>query len=75
MVDQKTNKMFTSLVDKIEEFKRDGKQTHSLEQEIEDKLAGLYSLSANDIALLGASVNPSERVDERITERSALVSS
>ncbi len=74
-VDAKTDLIFEKLVSDIENLKKLGKPTLDLEQEIETRLAEIYSLSTSEIALVGSKESLASPVEESIIERSSLVNS
>ncbi len=74
VIDEGKTQFFETLVDEIYELKKMGKDTQLMELEIENKLAEIYSLSANDISLINFSEKLLDRAPESISERSASVS-
>jgi adenine-specific DNA-methyltransferase len=74
-VNEDINETFEFLVDKIQELKKNGKQTYEIEQEIEIKLAQIYSLSTDDITLVESSAKAVDVDIDRIIERSVSESS
>ncbi|MBS1632839.1 MAG: class I SAM-dependent DNA methyltransferase [Bacteroidetes bacterium] len=74
-VNETTNKDFEYLVDRIEEMKTLGKPIQSLEQQIEEKLYQIYTLTEEDISLLNSTEKRSEPNVNVISNLSSPVSS
>ncbi|MFN8277012.1 MAG: hypothetical protein U0T84_05980 [Chitinophagales bacterium] len=55
VTDVATEKKFEQLVEKIEKLKQSQRETKHLEDEIEDRLAALYSLSDMEVKAIKAS--------------------
>jgi hypothetical protein len=73
VIDEKTNELFEGLVDSIYELKKQDKSTLHLEQEIENKINEIYSLSETEIALITLPENADGKGLLDIIPRSALV--
>jgi hypothetical protein len=74
-VTEEVNNAFDAIVDQIQNLKAEGKETASLEQQIEEMLAAIYSLSADDMVLINSGTSASPATVDRIKERSASVNS
>ncbi|MDI1254547.1 MAG: Eco57I restriction-modification methylase domain-containing protein [Flavobacterium sp.] len=74
-VDESTNIIFEALLEKLVELKEQGKSIEEIENEIEQKLAKIYSLSEEEVKLIESSEGADKLVSPAISERSAVVSS
>lgn len=75
LVDESTDRMFEGLLETIVELKKQNQPTLEIENLIEFKLAQIYSLSEEEIALIKLSESTGDIVVPAIIDRSEVVSS
>lgn len=73
-ISEQDNEVFETLVDNIQQMKKNGENTFVLENEIEQRLAQIYALTDDDILLIASSENRTAPVVPSISERSSAVS-
>ena len=75
MVDIHTNYIFEQFVERIVELKKDGQPTLQLENEIDTKLAEIYSLSTEEMGIISSSESAKVKGIPATKDLSELVSS